>query len=99
MDSDRVKGKMKDLAGKAQEKFGEVTGNEEQEAKGAAKQVEGKVQNTFGNVKDAGRNIADDVKNAGQNIADNFRGNRSDVQPDRDNEIGNDDIEKDENAA
>jgi uncharacterized protein YjbJ (UPF0337 family) len=99
MDSDRVTGKMKDFAGKAQEKFGEITGNEEQEAKGAGKQAEGKVQNTFGNVKDAGRDIADDVKNAGQNIADNFRGKRSDVQPDRDDEIGNNDLEKDENAA
>src|SRR3954462_7953258 len=98
MDSDRVTGKMKDFAGKAQEKFGEMTGNEEQEAKGAGKQAEGKVQNTFGNLKDAGRNIADDVKNAGRNIADNF-GNRSDVQPNRDSEIGKDDIEKDENAA
>jgi uncharacterized protein YjbJ (UPF0337 family) len=88
MDSNEIKGKMKDVAGKAQEKFGEVTGNKEQELKGMGKQVEGKVQETYGKAKDAVRDAEE-----------SFRKRQSDVQPDRDNEIGNTDIEKDENAA
>ena len=39
------------------------------------------------------------IDNADENFRDNFSPNRSDVQPNRDREIGNDDIEKDENAA
>jgi uncharacterized protein YjbJ (UPF0337 family) len=43
----------KDVAGKVQRKVGELTGNENQQAKGAAKQVEGKVQKGVGNVEQA----------------------------------------------
>jgi uncharacterized protein YjbJ (UPF0337 family) len=53
MDKDQVKGKVKDIAGAAERKVGELTGNKETEAKGAAKQAEGKVQNAWGIVKDA----------------------------------------------
>jgi uncharacterized protein YjbJ (UPF0337 family) len=88
MDSNEIKGKMKDVAGKAQEKFGEVTNDKEQQVKGMGKQAEGKVQETFGKAKDA-------VHEA----EENFRARQSDVQPNRDAEIGKDDIEKDENAA
>jgi uncharacterized protein YjbJ (UPF0337 family) len=56
MDKDRVKGKVKDIAGRVQRQAGEWTGNEEDQVKGSAKQVEGKVQNIAGRVKDAGRN-------------------------------------------
>ena len=55
MDKDRVKGKVKDIAGRVQRQAGEWTGNEEDQIKGAAKQVEGKVQNAWGKVKDAVR--------------------------------------------
>ena len=41
MNKDQVKGKAKDVAGKVQEKAGELTGSEEQQVKGEAKQVEG----------------------------------------------------------
>jgi uncharacterized protein YjbJ (UPF0337 family) len=41
MDKNRVKGKAKDIAGRAQRQAGEWTGNEKGQAKGAAKQVEG----------------------------------------------------------
>ncbi len=53
MNRDQVKGTAKDVAGKIQQKVGEVTGNRTQQAKGAAKQVEGKVQKGVGNVKQA----------------------------------------------
>lgn len=52
MNKDQVKGGMKDLAGKAQEKVGQATGNRSQQAKGLLKQAEGKVQKGVGNVKD-----------------------------------------------
>ncbi len=52
------------------------------------KQVEGKVQETYGKAKDAMRDAEEE-----------FRHRQSDVQPNRDEEIGNTDLEKDENAA
>ncbi len=53
MNRDQVKGAAKDVTGKIQRKFGELTGNETQQAKGAVKQVEGKVQKGAGNVEQA----------------------------------------------
>ncbi len=53
MDKDRVEGKVKDIAGRAQRQVGEWTGDSENQAKGAAKQAEGKVQNAWGKAKDA----------------------------------------------
>jgi uncharacterized protein YjbJ (UPF0337 family) len=53
MDKNRVKGKARDIAGRAQRQAGEWTGDEKSQAKGAAKQVEGKLQNTWGKAKDA----------------------------------------------
>ena len=50
MNRDQVKGAAKNVAGKVQQKVGELTGNKSQQAKGAAKQVEGKVQKGAGNV-------------------------------------------------
>jgi len=51
MDKDRVKGKVKDIAGRAERQAGEWTGSEEHQVKGLGKQVEGKVQNTVGKMK------------------------------------------------
>ena len=50
MNRDQVKGAAKNVAGKVQEKVGQLTGNKTQQAKGAAKQVEGKIQKGVGNV-------------------------------------------------
>ena len=55
MDKDRVKGKAKDIAGRAQRQVGEWTGDEEAQVKGTMKQAEGKVQNTVGKIKDAAK--------------------------------------------
>jgi uncharacterized protein YjbJ (UPF0337 family) len=52
MDKDRVEGKVKDIAGRAERQVGEWTGDKEAQVKGAAKQVEGKVQNAWGKAKD-----------------------------------------------
>jgi uncharacterized protein YjbJ (UPF0337 family) len=53
MNRDQVKGVAKNVAGKVQQKFGELTGNKTLQAKGVAKQVEGKVQKGVGNVEQA----------------------------------------------
>ncbi|HEX2566279.1 MAG TPA: CsbD family protein [Burkholderiales bacterium] len=55
MNKDQVKGGMKDIAGKAQEKAGELTGSKEQQAKGLLKQGEGKVQKKVGDVEEAAK--------------------------------------------
>jgi len=60
MNKDQLKGQMKDMGGKAREKAGEITGNNEQRAKGMANQAEGKLQNEWGEVKDDVREAVDD---------------------------------------
>jgi uncharacterized protein YjbJ (UPF0337 family) len=59
MDKDRIKGKGKDVAGRVQEAWGDLTNDPEHKIKGEAKQVEGKVQEKFGQIKDAVRDLAD----------------------------------------
>ena len=53
MNTDQIKGSVKDVAGKAQRKLGEAVGSTEQQVKGAATPVEGKGQKAVGNVKEA----------------------------------------------
>ncbi len=59
MDKDRVEGKVKDIAGRAERQVGEWTGDNEAQAKGTAKQAEGKVQNAWGKAKDAVKKSTD----------------------------------------
>ena len=53
MNSDQIKGTVKDVAGKAQRKLGEAIGSTEQQVKGAATQVEGKLQKAVGDTREA----------------------------------------------
>ena len=53
MNRNQMKGAVKNVAGKVQQKVGELTGNKTQQAKGVAKQVQGKVQRGAGNVEEA----------------------------------------------
>jgi uncharacterized protein YjbJ (UPF0337 family) len=53
MNKNQIKGSVKDVAGKVQQKVGRVTGNTNQQVKGAAKQIEGKVQKGVGDVEQA----------------------------------------------
>ena len=62
MNKDHVKGTAKDIAGKIQEKTGELTGSEKQQVKGLKKQVEGKIQKGVGDVKDAFRETDEPTK-------------------------------------
>lgn len=50
MNRNQTKGAAKNIAGKVQERVGQLTGNKTQQVKGFAKQVEGEVQKGVGNV-------------------------------------------------
>lgn len=52
MNKDQIKGTIKDVAGKAQEKAGQVIGSREQQIKGVQKQVAGKAQKALGDFKE-----------------------------------------------
>ena len=60
MNRDQIKGRMKDMGGKVQEKAGKATGNRSQQAKGLVNQGIGKVQKTVG---DAGNEVNKADKN------------------------------------
>jgi uncharacterized protein YjbJ (UPF0337 family) len=60
MNKDQVKGKITDVAGKAQQKAGEMTGSKEQQAKGLGNQVKGKAQEGLGDAKNAFDNARKD---------------------------------------
>lgn len=59
---DVVKGKIKQVEGKAQNVVGVVADNPETEAKGKLKQAEGAIQEGFGKVKEAVKNAVDNTK-------------------------------------
>ena len=58
MNTDQIKGAVKDVAGKVQEKVGEVINSPEQKVKGIAKQIEGQSQKAYGDVKEAAEDAA-----------------------------------------
>jgi uncharacterized protein YjbJ (UPF0337 family) len=53
MNKNQIKGRVKDMAGKVQQKVGQATGNTKQQVKGVAKQIAGKVQKVAGAVEQA----------------------------------------------
>ena len=55
MNKDQAKGHLKDIAGKARQKVGEMTGNRSEQAKGMANRAEGKLQKGVGDLKNAAR--------------------------------------------
>jgi uncharacterized protein YjbJ (UPF0337 family) len=57
---DQAQGTVSDVKGKAQEAWGNVTGNEQDQAEGKGKQVKGDLQKGLGNVKDAVDDAKDD---------------------------------------
>jgi len=52
MNRDQVKGRVKEAAGKVQQKAGKAAGSLKHQAKGLAKQATGKVQKTAGDARD-----------------------------------------------
>lgn len=53
MNKDQVQGTAKQVAGKVQQKTGELVNSPEQQIKGAGKQIEGNVQKSYGDAKEA----------------------------------------------
>jgi len=53
MDSDRIKGAVKQKVGEVKEAAGKVTGDEKLKRQGQADEVAGKVQNVVGGIKDS----------------------------------------------
>ncbi|OGS95105.1 MAG: general stress protein CsbD [Gallionellales bacterium RIFCSPLOWO2_02_FULL_57_47] len=53
MNKNQVKGAAKDIAGKVQEKVGQLVGSKEQQVKGLGKQISGKAEKTLGDAKEA----------------------------------------------
>lgn len=52
MNSDQMKGRAKEAAGKVQQKAGDAMDSPKHEAKGVAKQAEGKVQKNVGDARE-----------------------------------------------
>lgn len=61
MNTDQVKGALKEAAGKVQTKTGELIDSPEQQAKGMANQAEGKVQKNVGNAKEVLKDTVDKI--------------------------------------
>lgn len=58
MNTDQIKGAVKDVAGKAQRKVGEVIGSTEQQIKGAKTEIEGKAQKALGDAKEVAKDVS-----------------------------------------
>lgn len=59
---DKLKATAKNLQGKAQEAFGEVTGDQSLQVEGKAKQVEASAMHLAENVKDKAKEVLDAIK-------------------------------------
>ena len=62
MNRDQVKGTAKDVAGKLQQKVGQMTGSTVQQVKGVAKQIEGKGQKGLGKLKQAANDAVKKIR-------------------------------------
>lgn len=61
MNTDQIKGALKEAAGKVQSKTGDLIDSPEQEAKGLAKQVEGRAQKNLGDAKEVLKDAVDKI--------------------------------------
>ena len=57
MNKDQVKGTIKNVAGKVQQKAGELVGNKTQQAKGLQKRIVGKAEKMLGDVKEVVKDV------------------------------------------
>jgi uncharacterized protein YjbJ (UPF0337 family) len=68
MDSDRIIGTTKNVAGKVEGAIGRAAGDRKTEASGAAREAEGLIQDAYGQVKDGVSNIASQAADAGKAV-------------------------------
>jgi uncharacterized protein YjbJ (UPF0337 family) len=64
VDINRIEGAAKNLAGQAEQAFGQAVGDEEREASGYARQAEGNAQGAYGRALDQFRDAACDISQA-----------------------------------
>jgi uncharacterized protein YjbJ (UPF0337 family) len=62
METNQVKGHIKEAAGTAERKFGEAVDSPKHQAKGLAKEIEGKTQQAVGKVQEAAKDAAKDLR-------------------------------------
>jgi uncharacterized protein YjbJ (UPF0337 family) len=62
MNSDRVKGKTKELEGRVLRSVGKATGSKRTQMRGVLRQAEGKLQSTVGRAKEKANRVADRVR-------------------------------------
>lgn len=60
MNKDRIEGNWKELKGKAQKQWGELTGDELDQMEGNRKELVGKIQQKYGKSKDEAEREVDD---------------------------------------
>ena len=73
MDEDRIAGTAKNVAGRAQEGFGRVTGDAKSQVEGAARQVAGAAQDFYGQAKDTAADAAKAVREHASDAEDFLR--------------------------
>ena len=77
MDSDRISGSAKDMAGRLEGAAGGLAGNAKVQAEGRIREATGAAQNLYGQAKDAAREVRDTAagyaKDAYENSGDTFR--------------------------
>lgn len=61
MNTDRLEGTAENLAGKAQEGFGNMTGDGRHQAEGVARQVAGRAQEVYGEARDYAQHAGERV--------------------------------------
>jgi uncharacterized protein YjbJ (UPF0337 family) len=71
MDTDRIAGSAKDLAGKAEAALGDTTGDATTQVAGRAREAAGTMQNLYGQAKDAARGVADTAAGYAKEVYDN----------------------------
>ena len=71
MNEDRIAGAAKDFAGKAENAFGNATGDKETQASGRFREAAGKAQNLYGQAKDAVQDATDKASDYARDMYNN----------------------------
>lgn len=67
MNTEHIKGKIKEVVGEAQEHLGRLVGSKEQEAKGHAKELAGKAQQNRGDAQEAEEDLQEEIEERADN--------------------------------
>ena len=80
MDENRIAGTARDVGGKAQEAFGQATGQTQTEAEGMVNQFKGTAQDLYGQARDNAADVAGAAREAGSSFERSLR-NTIEQQP------------------